>query len=271
MLVLGSNSRMDIHAHRRKRLWELVTREADGNVAEYARKHDQNAERLRQVLNENYRKGKSFGEGTAERLVEELGLPPLYFDLGIEQELIGEHTSPGSDASINAPKGTMIKGLPKNSEISIKSSLETNVSEPLMLTAGRAVAVVGEVQGSPDGLISIDDYPERNGHGWIEIYTTDSSAYGMKVRGDGMRPRIKSGEHIVVEPGIEAQPGDDVVVKFTDGSAVVKELLWIRDGEACLGSISNATPPTTRAVDTILSIHRIAAIIPRGSGMYRAD
>lgn len=182
-----------------------------------------------------------------------------------------KHATAAGDTPINTPKGLVIKGPPQISELSIKSSLETNVSEPLMLTAGRAVAVVGEVQGNPDGQISIDDYPTGSSHGWIEIYTTDTSAYGLKVRGDGMRPRIKSGEHIVVEPGIEAQPGDDVVVKFADGSAVVKELLWTRDGEVCLGSVSNAAPPATRPLDTILSIHRIGAIIPRGSGMYRPD
>jgi len=181
------------------------------------------------------------------------------------------HGPPGSGAPINAPKGVLLEGLPGISAPTIKDSLETSVGEPLVLRSGRAVAVVGEVQGSPDGEISIDDYPAGVGHGWIDIYTTDSLAYGLKVRGDGMRPRIKSGEHIVIEPGIKAEPGDDVLVKFSDGSAVVKELLWIRDGEVCLGSVSSAIPPITRPLDAILSVHRIAAVIHRGSGMYRAE
>ncbi|TCG09395.1 hypothetical protein BZM27_05840 [Paraburkholderia steynii] len=116
----------------------------------------------------------------------------------------------------------------------------------------------------------MDDYPPGHGHGWLNIHSPDPTAYGLKVRGDSMRPRIKSGEHIVVEPGVEALPGDDVVVKFVDGSAVVKELLWIRDEEVSLGSINNGIPPITRSLADIVSIHRVGAIVPRGSGMYRS-
>jgi phage repressor protein C with HTH and peptisase S24 domain len=82
-----------------------------------------------------------------------------------------------------------------------------------------------------------------------------------------MRPRIKSGEYIVVEPTSEAQPGDDVVVKFTNGSSVVKELLWIRDGDVCLGSINNGVAPITKPISEIVHIHRVAAIMPRGSAV----
>lgn len=133
---------------------------------------------------------------------------------------------------------------------------------------GRQVPVVGQAQGGPDGYISIHDYPPDQGDGWIIMPTRDPSAYGLRVRGDSMRPRIKSGEFILVEPSFEAQPGDDVVVKFRDGSAVAKELLWVRDDEVCLGSINNGVPPMTRPLESVQTIHRIAAIIPRGSPLH---
>lgn len=158
--------------------------------------------------------------------------------------------------SINAP------------EPSIAPTIESNVGEKLKLRSGRAVAVVGEVQGGPDGFISIDDYPVGHGYAELpEVRSRDISAYGLRVRGDSMRPRIKAGEYIVCEPNSEAQPGDDVVVKFTDGSAVVKELLWVRDGDVCLGSINNHIQPITRPLSEIAYIHRVAAIMPRGSAI----
>src|SRR5690349_5788201 len=87
MLVLRFNSFMNIDAYRRRRLQELVEKEANGNVAAFARAHNQDPARLRQILSENYRGGRSFGEGVARRLESDLGLPPLYFDLGIEKQI----------------------------------------------------------------------------------------------------------------------------------------------------------------------------------------
>ena len=133
------------------------------------------------------------------------------------------------------------------------------------LPRGRKIPVVGQAQGGPEGCISIHDFPAGQSDGWILLPTRDPAAYGLRVRGDSMRPRIKSGELVLVEPSFQSQHGDDVVVKFRDGSAVVKELLWIRDDEICLGSINNGVPPMTRPVEAVISIHRIAGIIPRGS------
>lgn len=139
------------------------------------------------------------------------------------------------------------------------------------LPPGRRIAVVGQAQGGPDGYISIHDFPPEHSDGWIVLPSQDPDAYALRVRGDSMRPRIKSGEFILVEPSFEALPGDDVVVKFNDGNAVAKELLWIRDDEIALGSINNGVPPMTRPLSSVLTIHRIAAIIPRGSPFHQTD
>ena len=180
-----------------------------------------------------------------------------------------QHNSTIPDASINAQEGGKIVKLPLAGRSSISSEpIESTVGDRLELREGRSVAIVGEVQGGSDGYISIDDYPAGHGHSHLpEVRSRDAGAYGLKVRGDSMRPRIKSGEYIAVEPNVEAQPGDDVVVKFLDGSCVVKELLWIRDGDVCLGSINNGVPPITRPMTEIVHIHRVAAIMPRGSAI----
>jgi SOS-response transcriptional repressor LexA len=181
---------------------------------------------------------------------------------------IEKHISVATDKSKKGQISGMITPSIPVSEPSIHRALESNVGEKLKLRSGRAVAVVGEVQGGPDGFISVDDYPVGHGYAELpEVRSRDISAYGLKVRGDSMRPRIKAGEYIVCEPNSEAQPGDDVVVKFTDGSAVVKELLWIREGDICLGSINNHVAPITRPLTEVAYIHRVAAIMPRGSAI----
>jgi phage repressor protein C with HTH and peptisase S24 domain len=186
----------------------------------------------------------------------------------LPKEVGNKHISAPADKPIKGHKSPVTSQLSGKSEPSISEPLQSNVSGKLQLRAGRAVAVVGEVQGGPDGFISVDDYPMGHGYAELpEVRSRDIGAYGLKVRGDSMRPRIKAGEYIVVEPNSEAQPGDDVVVKFLDGSAVVKELLWIREGDVCLGSINNGVAPITRPLAEIEYIHRVAAIMPRGSAI----
>jgi phage repressor protein C with HTH and peptisase S24 domain len=146
---------------------------------------------------------------------------------------------------------------------------QINGGPDLQLRQGRYVAIVGTGRGGPDGYLSIDDFPPGQGDGFIYTYSPDPTAYALRVRGDSMRPRIKSGEFIVVETMIEAKPGDDVVVKLADDRAMVKELLWIRDGEVSLGSINDSIPPMTIQLAEIKSIHRVAAIVPRGSALVR--
>lgn len=145
-----------------------------------------------------------------------------------------------------------------------------NAGEAQELRQGRYVAIVGIGQGGPDGYISINDYTPGDGDGFIYTYSPDPGAYGIRVRGDSMRPRIKSGEYIVAEPNVEAQPGDDVVVRLRDGRALVKEMLWVRDDEVSLGSVNNGIPSITMPLNEIESIHRVAAIVPRGSALLKA-
>jgi phage repressor protein C with HTH and peptisase S24 domain len=252
---------------RRRRLAELIRLHFDEKQAAFLSLTGGNQGELSAILNG----AKSFGEKKARKLEVQAHLLPMSLDApegdpfyangGVKlkngatqiEAKLNEHFETGA---YNSPSGT-------------PGALESTVGEPLPLRQGRDIPVVGEAQGGPDGYISINDYPAGHGDGWITLYSADPGAYGLRVRGDSMRPRIKSGEHIVVEPGMEAQPGDDVVVKFLDGSAVVKELLWIREDEACLGSINNGIPPITRPLESIASIHRVAAIIPRGSPLYR--
>jgi len=127
------------------------------------------------------------------------------------------------------------------------------------------VPIVGTVEGGPDGYLEELGHPVGHGDGLIKYPAKDQNTYALRVRGESMRPRIKSGEFIVVEPNTEPNPGDDVVVICHDGRKMVKELLYTRDGEVTLGSINNGFKPISLQLQDIQAIHYVAAIVPRGA------
>lgn len=176
--------------------------------------------------------------------------------LGVRQEWLGNGKGPMLDA-LGAPEG-------------INSTFAGNEHFVQVEHAGRliptsSVPVVGYVQGGDDGYLVELEYPVGHGDGYLMHHSKDQNAYGLRVRGDSMRPRIKPGEYIVCEPSQEALPGDDVVVLLRDKRRMVKELLWHRDGEYCFGSINAAHGQITVPESAIEAIHYVAAIMPRGA------
>lgn len=212
------------------------------------------------------------------RLEKKMSQQELAKQAGVAQSTIG---SLESGARLSARKITAIaevlgvnaawladgKGIPGPV---MQAHRDSAVESEQQLPQGRYVAIIGIGQGGPDGYISINDYAPGDGDGYIYTYSRDPGAYGVRVRGDSMRPRIKSGEFLVVEPTCQAQPGDDVVVKLKDDKALVKEMLWVREDEVSFGSINNGIPPITIQLADIRSIHRVAAIVPRGSALLKA-
>lgn len=128
----------------------------------------------------------------------------------------------------------------------------------------KLVPIVGTVQGGDDGYLLEYDTVAGHGDGNIAYPTKDINAYAVRVRGDSMRPRIKSGEFIVVEPNQICMPGDDVVVCLKNGRKMVKEFLYERDEEITLSSINNSHGSITVPSKEIEKMHYVAAIIPRG-------
>lgn len=118
--------------------------------------------------------------------------------------------------------------------------------------------VVGEVRGGSEGYLEELQYPVGHGEGVVEHPTADPNAYALRVRGDSMHPRYRAGEFVIVEPNIEAQPGDDVVVLCVNGRKLLKELNWKRDGEVQLLSINNGYDPLTLSLSEIMSIQLVA-------------
>lgn len=127
----------------------------------------------------------------------------------------------------------------------------------------RDVPVAGTVEGDPDGYL--EDSMRPVPAGVVRCPAKDGQTYALGVRGESMRPRIKSGEFIIAEPNRRPSPGDDVVVVLYDGRKMIKELLYQHGDDVTLGSITNRFKPITLHLGDIEAIHYVAAIIPRAA------
>jgi SOS-response transcriptional repressor LexA len=225
MLVLSSNLQMDIDAYRRKRLRELVLTQAKGNVAEFARLHNQDAARLRQVLNPNYRGGKGFKEGVARRLESELGLTPLYFDLGIQEEMVPQHAEGDSKAPISAQNKIIFTGTGTENGGSIGKDASPRFDQNVAMAQNgqREIPVISYAQAKKmrEG---VDPFAIEGG---AETITTDldlsSSAFGMVIKGESMLPEFREGDKVIIDPSMAPQPGDFVVAENGEEEATFKK------------------------------------------------
>ncbi len=123
----------------------------------------------------------------------------------------------------------------------------------------RRVPVVGNTQGGPDVHWQELGYPTGWGDEYLEIASPDPNAYVLRVRGSSMSPRMHEGEAVLVEPGTEPQPGDEVVVKLTDDQVMVKTLVAARTTEIVLGNIADTTRFTVE-INKIAFMHFVAGV-----------
>lgn len=140
---------------------------------------------------------------------------------------------------------------------------ESNATYAPQLGDYSRVPVVGTAQLGDNGHWCELDYPIGHGDGAINYPTRDKNAYALRCIGDSMKPRIKDGEFVIVEPNTEPTPGDEVLVKAMDGRVMVKIYLYQRDGKVHLMSINEAHPPQTLALEEVDKIHPISAIVKR--------
>lgn len=119
------------------------------------------------------------------------------------------------------------------------------------------VQVRGEAFLGVDGAV---DMIEAH-NGWLKIYSDDKDAYGLKVKGDSMWPRIQSGEFVVVEPNTTVRSGDEVFVRTVEGHNMIKIFSKTRDGDYQFSSINNSHKPITLSPDQVDTMHYVSAIV----------
>lgn len=119
------------------------------------------------------------------------------------------------------------------------------------------IPVIGDAVLGMDGLIDMMEFHA----GWLQIYSSDNRAYGVRVRGDSMWPRIQSGEFVVIEPNTKVHPGDEVFIRTADGHNMIKILNFTRDGDYQFTSINNDHKPITMPASNVVKVHFVSGII----------
>jgi hypothetical protein len=231
---------MDIFAIRRARLKMIIDKVANGNVAVFAGRHDYSRSQISQYLSERYNEGRSIGERAARALEAAVGASAGWMDQPINSidTLIGP-TPDREGANVDFP------------------AVVEPETGPLL---ARNIPVKGTLMPIGDELVRLRDAENDIGVRFLQFHSRDPLAYALLVRGNGMRPRIKSGECIVVEPGGSPVPGDDVLVRLVSGEYMLMQLLYARDREFTLGNL-NEKGPTTLVFDyDIVSIELVLAI-----------
>lgn len=138
---------------------------------------------------------------------------------------------------------------------------ESNAEYAPNLGDFKSVAVVGNAQLGDNGYWTDLEYPPGHGDGYIDYPSKDRSAYAIRCTGDSMKPRIKSGEFVIIEPNHELRNGDEVLIKANDGRVMVKTYLYQRDGQIHLMSINEAHPPQSIPLNDVEKMHFVAAIV----------
>ncbi|MBT9299779.1 XRE family transcriptional regulator [Pseudomonas sp. TAE6080] len=123
------------------------------------------------------------------------------------------------------------------------------------------VPVLGNAQLGNEGFFEALDFPPGHGDGYLNIHSDDPDAYGLKVTGDSMLPRIKNGEFVLIEPNKSFCSGDEVMVRTSSGRTMIKEFIYLRDGMYRLDSVNAEHDPIHIAEQDVLEIHLVGGIL----------
>lgn len=101
--------------------------------------------------------------------------------------------------------------------------------------SGRDLPILGRVRGGDRGDVLVVDTGEVNGYTMRpHILEGVSDAYAVEVYDTSMEPALKHGWLCWVHPHKPVKPGDDAVIQFKDGHALVKQLVRRTEKEITL-------------------------------------
>lgn len=150
----------------------------------------------------------------------------------------------------------MGKGIKKSADVR-----HVDEFNPIPLPERQRIPVVGMAQLGDNGFWADIEYPVGHGDGFLDFPSKDREAYGIRCKGDSMLPRIRDGEFVVIEPNHPVEPGDEVLVKASDGRVMIKILLYTRLGRTHLASVNTEHQPIAIDSTDIDRLHFVAAIV----------
>ncbi|KAJ17043.1 helix-turn-helix transcriptional regulator [Pseudomonas aeruginosa] len=146
---------------------------------------------------------------------------------------------------------------------------ELELQETRQIREMNMIPVLGKAMLGDSGFFEVMDYPTGSGDGYLHAISADPAAYAVRVVGHSMRPRIKDGEFVVIEPSKTPRPGDEVLIRTHSGRCMVKEYLYYREGTYCLGSVNEEVGNIHINEDDVSVLHPVGGIYK--SHMYFPD
>ncbi len=140
-------------------------------------------------------------------------------------------------------------------------ALASNTSDKWTPVKIGSVQVLGEALLSQEGYFEDLGHPDALSMGFLNIYSSDPDAYGLRVVGNSMNPRIKNNEFILVEPNKDYVAGDEVLIKTTKGRAMIKEFIYLRDGQYRFDSVNADCEPIFFQEDEVVDVQYVGAIV----------
>lgn len=132
----------------------------------------------------------------------------------------------------------------------------------LPVTTG-CIPVTFKARVSSNGAYTPEAQEMETPFGLLNIYSKDPGAFGIMITGNALSPRLKSHEFLVVEPGREPVAGDDVVVVLNDGTCLIREFIFSRDGHFRLDSLIQGSDSLYLEESDVNRIHYIDAIVKK--------
>lgn len=96
--------------------------------------------------------------------------------------------------------------------------------------------------------------------GFISMPSMDADAYCVRIVGDTLRPRIKSGDFVVISPNHPYEVTDEVMITTAGGISMIKEFLFEREGNVVVQDINGLGERITISRAEIAKINYVAAI-----------
>ncbi|WP_237178867.1 XRE family transcriptional regulator [Pseudomonas versuta] len=133
------------------------------------------------------------------------------------------------------------------------------------------VPVVGNAQLGNEGYFETSDLPPGHSEGYLEIHSDDPDAFGLRVLGDSLLPRIKNGEFVLIEPNKSFISGDEVMVRTKSGRTMIKEFIYLRDGMYRLDSVNAEHVTIHIAQSDVEEIHLVGGILKSSRFLHSAS
>jgi SOS-response transcriptional repressor LexA len=160
----------------------------------------------------------------AKREEKELSARELAKTAGIT----GEHIRYIESGQRKTPSFDIVMKILKALHVDLQEFLQetgylpVNV-EPASLKKMRQVPIISWVMAGKWEMVC-DNFQPGDAEEWTESDVRGKNVFALRVKGDSMEPEFRGGDVVIVNPHVEAKPGDYVIVKNDEDEATFKQL-----------------------------------------------